>query len=121
MTSADEHAATADAVAYWRQFPITWDPDEPGETLTGVVEHLGETKLRDTWFPRVQVRTEDGELVTVIATQKQLLAKLVTAKPRVGDLIKIRYEGPAGTAAPGMNPTLRYSLAVRGGVTKAGP
>jgi hypothetical protein len=116
-----EHAANMDAVAYWRQFPVTWDPDEPGETLVGKVEHLGETKLRDSWYPRVQVRTEAGELVTVIATQKQLLAKLVAAKPRVGDRIKIRYEGPAGHAAPGMNPTLRYSVAVRNSVTETGP
>lgn len=121
MTSAAEHAATTDAAAYWRQFPISWDPDEPGSILKGVVEHLGETKLRDQWYPRVQVRTDEGDLVTVIATQKQLLAKLVTLKPRVGDLIKIRYEGPAGQAAPGMNPTLRYSVAVRGAVTEIGP
>lgn len=115
-----EHAANMDAVAYWRQFPITWDPDE-GETLTGTVEHLGEIRLRDNWYPKIQIRTDLGELVTVIATQKQLLAKLVTLKPKVGDRIKIRYEGPAGHAAPGMNPTLRYSIAVRNSVTETGP
>ncbi len=120
MTSA-EYAASTDATAYWRQFPISWDPDEPGETLVGVVEHLGETKLRDQWYPRVQIRTDGGDLVTVVATQKQLLAKLVTLKPRVADRIKIRYEGPAGQAAPGMSPTLRYSVAVRQAVTEAGP
>ncbi len=121
MTTPAEHAASSDAIAYWRQFPISWDPDEPGETLVGTVEHLGETKLRDQWYPRVQVRTDGGDLVTVIATQKQLLAKLVTLKPKVGDRIKIRYEGPAAQAAPGMHPTLRYSIAVRNAVTETGP
>ncbi len=117
MTTPSDHAAAADAVAYWRQFPVTWDPEEPGETVRGKVEHLGEAKTRDgdgdRWVPRVQIRTDSGQLVTVLASQKRLLAKLVKLKPRVGDPILIQYQGDDGRAAPGMSPTQRFFVAVR--------
>lgn len=116
--TGEEHAATMDAVAYWKQFPVTWDPSEAGDYVWGIVEHLGEVKIRDEWIPEIRIRTGDGVLVKVLASQKRLLAQLVELKPRVGDRIKIRYDGEDQRSAPGMRPTQRWTVGVRNGVTE---
>lgn len=119
--NADEYAATADAAYYWNQFPIDWRPDEPGDSVVGTVEHLGEQKVIDGFAPRIRIRTDDGEIVHVVATQTQLLAKLVRLKPKVGDRIKILFEGESRTVVPGFKPAHIYRVAVRSAVTETTP
>jgi len=109
----NSHAATTDAHAYWRQFATTEDFTEPGRTVTGVIEHLGELRTRDDWVPRLRIRQPDGSIVTVNAGPKRLLAELKRLCPKVGDHIKIRYLGPEAHALPGMQPTRRFAVAVR--------
>lgn len=107
----------ADAVAYWRQFTVTWDPQEIGDTLVGHVVALLEYKTRDDHVPKLKIRTENGDTYFVIASQKRLLAGLHALKPKVGDPILIRYLGDEGRSAPGMSPTQRFEVRVREGVT----
>ena len=121
-----EHAEIADADAYWKQFPVTWDPQAEGETVRGIVSHRGEAKVRDPdtdggfrWVPRLQIKTPNGILVTVFASQKRLLNALVKLRPRVGDPIFIRYLGEDKRSAPGMNPTQNFEVYVRDDVPKA--
>lgn len=120
MTS-DEYAATADAAHYWNQFPIDWRPDQPGDSIVGTIDHLGQQKVIDGFAPRLRIVTDDGETVHVVATQTQLLAKLVRLKPRVGDRIKILFEGEAANTVPGLRPTHIYRVAVRQAVTEPDP
>lgn len=42
--------------------------------------------------PQLTIRKDDGEEVTITAGQAQLKAKLMEARPQIGDRIKIRYE-----------------------------
>lgn len=119
--TADDYAATADAAHYWNQFPIDWRPDEAGDCIVGTIEHLGEQKVIEGFAPRLKIRTDDGEIVHVVATQTQLLAKLVRLKPRVGDRIKILFEGESKTSMPGFKPTHIYRVAVRSAVTEPAP
>lgn len=121
MTTADDYAATADAAHYWNQFPIDWRPDQPGDQVVGTIEHLGEQKVIDGFAPRLKIRTDEGEVVYVVATQTQLLAKLVRLKPRVGDRIKILFEGESNTKIAGFKPAHIYRVAVRTAVTEPEP
>lgn len=110
MTTAEDHAAIMDAVQYWRQFEVIWDPDRVGEEIVGVVEHLGEEAYREARHPKLKIRSDNGELTIVVASQKRLKAKLRRLQPKVGDRIRIRYDGVDPTSAPGMHPTQRYSV-----------
>lgn len=113
MSSADQHAAAMDAHAYWRNFAATWDPTEDDVELIGTLEHLGEKRLREEFFPWLKIRTDKGTLFEIIASQKMLRSELVRYRPRVGDRIWIKYLGVAKKAAPGMNPTQLYKVAVQ--------
>lgn len=108
-----DHAAEMHAAGYWRQFTATMDFLEPGETVVGTIEHLGEVKTRDGWLPRLHIRQDDGVLVYVNCGPKRLIAELIRLQPKVGDRIKIRYLGDEERSAPGMNPVRRFAVAVR--------
>jgi hypothetical protein len=111
MTPA-EHAALMEAVGYWRQFDVTWDPDREGEEVIGTIENLGEESYREVRHPKLKIRGDDGEVTYVVASQKRLKAKLRALRPKVGDRIRIRYDGQDPTSAPGMHPTQRFSVAL---------
>lgn len=119
--SRDDYVKSSQAAQYWQQFPPDWRP-EPGEWIVGTVEKLNERKALDGgWAPLVQVHLDNGDRVNVFVTQTELLAKMVKCKPRVGDRIKILFEGTKPTPGPGMKPTNVYRLAVRDGVTEPAP
>lgn len=105
-----------DARAFWHQFPVTWDPAEPGDEVKGVVEALLEVRFRDEWIPRLRVRLETGEAVLVNCGPRELLEKMVALKPAVGQKIQIRYLG-LGPSRPGLNPPKRYAMRVGNSVT----
>lgn len=111
--TAKEHAAAMDANAYWHQFPITIDWTVEGQTIIGTIEHLGETKHRDEWSPRIHIRQDDGILAIVTAYQTRLLSELVRLAPKVGDRIRIRYLGDNDKTAPGMAPTKQFAVALK--------
>ena len=119
MTPA-EHAATADAVAFWRQFEVTWDPQEQGDAVIGTVTAYKDVKLGGRLYPEVSIRSDVGNPVVVLATQKRLVGLLVKRRPRVGDRILIEYQGEDDTAARGFSPTQRFRVLVRGEVPAAG-
>jgi hypothetical protein len=107
-----------DAAHYWNQFPVDWRPAEPGEILIGTVEKLGQRRSFDgDLVASVLVKTDTGEMVNLIATHVHLLNALKDLKPRVGDRIKVLFEGQDARSAPGFRPANRYQVAVRDGVT----
>ena len=106
------HAELMEAKNYWRQFPVTAHFLEPME-IVGTIIDLGEHRTRDEIIPKLRIQTADGTVVIVIAGQTRLQAELVKHAPAKGDRIKITYTGEATRAAPGMNPTKEFIVAVR--------
>jgi hypothetical protein len=121
MTTPDEYASTSDATQFWNQFPADWRPDHPGDTVVGTVDWYGERKVIDGIAPVIRIKTDDGDLVNVVATQTMLLIKLKKLKPRRGDRIKIQFDGIEPSSNPRLKPAHRYLVAVRSGVTEAAP
>lgn len=106
------HADQMDAYQYWRQFPVRVYWDTPKQ-VEGTVVRLGEEKTRDGILPLLVVRLADGTVAEILVSQARLTAELVAQKPAVGDRIRITYTGEASKAAPGMNPTKEFAVAVR--------
>lgn len=66
--------------------------ENPGDMLVGDV--IGKTLGKDfngNPCPEMQVRQDDGTEVTATCGQAQLKAKLLEAKPQVGDRISITF------------------------------
>lgn len=101
-----------DAHHYWRGFPVTAHFLEPTEIVGVLIEH-GELRTKEGPIPRLRIQQDDGTVVIVNASQTRLLSELVRLSPAVGDRIKITYTGEAGRAAPGMNKTKEFTVAVR--------
>jgi hypothetical protein len=101
-----------DAVGYWRQFPVTAHFLEPME-INGTLIELAEHRTRDEIIPKLRIQQSDGTVVIVIAGQTRLQAELVKHGPAVGDRITITYTGEAARAAPGMNRTKEFTVAVQ--------
>lgn len=101
-----------DAVGYWRQFPVTAHFLEP-MSVEGMLIELAEHRARDEIIPKLRVQQDDGTIVIVIAGQTRLQAELVKHRPAVGDRITITYTGEAARAAPGMNRTKEFTVAVQ--------
>lgn len=66
--------------------------ENPGDELVGDVvgKGLGDD-LNGHSVPQIVVATDDGSEITVTASQAQLKAKLMEARPAVGDRVKITY------------------------------
>ena len=63
-----------------------------GDEITGDVVGKGKgTDLQGQEVPQIVVRLDDEREVTVTASQAQLRAKLMEARPQVGDRIRIKY------------------------------
>lgn len=68
--------------------------ENPGEVLTGdVIAKIIDKDFNQNPCPGLTIRTDDGEEVRLTAGQAQLKAKLLEAKPAVGDRIKITFTG----------------------------
>lgn len=107
----ERHAAMSDAVAFWRQFTVTWDPQDEGDTVEGVVVALLEFRVRGSdSIPKLKLRADSGDTYYVLASQKRLLAKLHEARVAVGDKVKIRYDGEDSRSAQGMSPTQKFTV-----------
>jgi hypothetical protein len=106
------HADAMDAAAYWRGFPVTAHFTEPCE-IVGTLIELAEHRTRDEVIPKLRIQQDDGVIVIVIAGPTRLQSELVRHAPAVGDKVKIVYTGEAAKAAPGMNPTKEFTVAVR--------
>lgn len=113
MSSKEDYLRRSGAAHYWNQFPVDWRPMEPGDTLVGTVEYLGERKMLDGVAPVVRVRTDDGDQVNVVATWAMLLHRLKVLQPGVGDRLKIVFEGATDSGARGLKPTYQFVVQVR--------
>lgn len=108
-----KHQDVMDAVAYWRQFVVTFYFENPGDTLVGfLVDYWSEGPLKDA-VPRIRVQTKDGRQFDVIAHQERLKAELVKAAPVKGDALRITYTGEAEKAAPGMSKAKLFTVEVK--------
>lgn len=76
-----------------------WVPNERGESLTGVVTKVGETRSDfatsedDAMCPTVTIQTKDGDKFRVIGYGAVLKREMQDANPRVGDLMAVKYWG----------------------------
>lgn len=112
-TIASHHARVMDAAGFWRQFVVAFYFDRAGDELTGAVVKYWSDGRGDDAAPAVRIQTDDGRRFDVTAHQERLKAELVKAAPAVGDRIRIRYDGEAERAAPGMNKAKLFTVALR--------
>lgn len=66
--------------------------ENPGDEIAGdiVGKGIGED-MQGGQVPQIVVRLDDDSEVTITASQAQLRAKLLAAKPNVGDRIKVTF------------------------------
>jgi len=98
-----------------------WVPGEKGESLSGIVVKVGETRSDyakdgdDPMCPTVTVQTRDGDKFRVIGFGAVLKREITDADPQVGDLFAVKYWGEKiikkGRYAG--KPYKHYSVAVR--------
>lgn len=87
--------------------------DKPGDEVAGQLVKYWPEGRGDDAVPAVRIQTEDGRRFDVTAHQERLKAELVKAAPVVGDKIRIRYDGEAERAAPGMSKAKLFSVVVK--------
>lgn len=69
---------------------VKWET--PGQSVVGKVLGKGVGKdLQGGDVPQMTIQLDDGSEVTVGASQAQLRAKLMEAKPNIGDRVKITF------------------------------
>lgn len=107
------HAALMDADGFWRQFVVAFYFDKPGDELTGTLVKYWPEGRGDDAVPGLRVQTGDGRQFDVTAHQERLKAELVKAAPAAGDRLRIRYDGEAERAAPGMSKAKLFTVEVR--------
>lgn len=108
--STNEHPwgglATSDGFAKWT---------EPGDSVKGTVVEVGVGQdLNGHDAPQILVEQEDGEVITITASQAQLRSKLLEARPNVGDTIAVMFTDVEKRAG---GKTLKlFDVAVKGGI-----
>ena len=76
-----------------------WVPSEKGESLSGVVTKVGETRSdfardgEDPMCPTVTVMTREGDKFRVIGFGAVLKREILDADPHVGDLFAVKFWG----------------------------
>lgn len=76
-----------------------WVPSEYGESLSGVVVKVGETRSdfardgEDPMCPTVTVQTREGDKYRVIGFGAVLKREIIDADVQVGDLFAVKYFG----------------------------
>lgn len=76
-----------------------WVPTERGESISGVVVKIGETRSdfatseEDAMCPTVTIQIKDGTKYRVIGFGAVLRRELADAHARVGDLMAVKYWG----------------------------
>lgn len=76
-----------------------WVPTERGESVSGVVVKVGETRSdfatsdEDAMCPTVTVQTKDGDKYRIIGYGAVLRRELQDAKAQVGDLLAVKFWG----------------------------
>lgn len=95
-----------------RQIEATASFLEPCQFAGNVtaVDLVGDTS---DGVPYAIVALDNGVNLRVNAVQKDLLFKLAIANPKVGDRIRVIYQGDTDRAAPGMSPTKIFRVDVR--------
>lgn len=107
------HAALMDAAGFWRQFVTAFYFDKPGDEVAGALLWYGPAAPKPDDPPQIRLQTKDGRVVEVTASQERLKAELVRLEPAVGDRLRIRYDGEAERAAPGMSRSKLFTVEVR--------
>jgi hypothetical protein len=92
-----------------------WIPTTPGERLVGelVDIDIAFSEYRDSNYPLLTVRTDDGAELTVHCFRVVLFNELMKWRPGVGERISIAYRG-LGKAKAGMSPPHLYRVRVEG-------
>ena len=107
-----KHEDLMDAVAYWRQFVVSYYFEKPQDRISGwLVDYWTDGPLKDP-VPRIRLRTNDGRQFDIVAHQERLKALLVKAAPIKGDTVTIVYIGEAEKAAPGMSKSKLFTVEV---------
>lgn len=76
-----------------------WVPSEKGESLSGIVVKVGETRSdfardgEDPMCPTVTVQTREGDKFRVIGFGAVLKREILDADPHVGDLFAVKFWG----------------------------
>ena len=87
--------------------------EKPGDEVAGaLIGYRSEGRNQDA-VPCIKLQTREGRVYEITAHQERLKAALVKAAPVKGDRIRIRYDGEAEKAAPGMSKTKLFTVEVR--------
>lgn len=82
-------------MSIWDEFKTAddrWKPENPGDTIAGTLIGLRVATMPDgSRIPQLTIRKDDGTEASVLASQKQLQAKLAAADPQPGSRIGISF------------------------------
>lgn len=104
----------------WDSLPAGefWTWEEAGQTLVGdVIAKNIDKDFNDNPCPGLTIRQDDGNEVRLTAGQAQLKAKLLEAKPQIGDRVKITFTATEKRA--GGKTLKQFDVSVKSGGAKS--
>ena len=83
------------------RYPPSWKPEHDGDSLVGKV--LGRRQVKTKYGMRsvLDMEDDDGEMWTLWASSKSLRDELNEIKPRVGDKLRVVFEGSGVSESSG--------------------
>jgi len=91
-------------MAYEEQVGMSfWNPEQEGETVEGVVEEI----IDGDYGKQYTIKKDDGEQIT---TSSHAYLQNRMKKVKVGDKVKMVYEGEEAPTVKGRNPTKKYKV-----------
>lgn len=97
------------------EFPDSFKFDTVGKSIAGTISNLRVTDFGGTAdkSPELWITKDDGEQLSVVATQTRLKQLLAQERPNVGDRIAIVYTGDGERTKPGFNPPKQFDVVVK--------
>jgi len=100
----------------WTKFQTSPSPYvrwiSAGQTVEGVLVDVREASFQGNDHHQIDLRTHDGSIVTVSATQARLKIALADQAPEYGDLVRIEYLGEADNVRPSQCPAKLFKVSV---------
>ena len=93
-----------------------WTPENPGDTIIGVITALDSRDGGYGDYPIVTVQEDGtGNLTAIHAFRTVLKNEVINQQPQVGDRIAVRYLGQQPAKRPGGSPYHSYKMALERG------
>lgn len=93
------------------EFPEAFKFTNPDDSIVGTIIKIRRATFPDATVPELWIRLDDGTERSVLASQRNLQAKLAEARPATGDRIAIVFRG-LGDAKPGKSAPKLFDVEV---------